>query len=200
MNSELIGFHLSKSGAAREYVPLFLTLAAGIGTVASFGLGKLYDRIGLPVILGPVCLSSLFSPFVLLLPLSFALFGMVLWGIGQVTQDMLLSAVVAGVLPEGRRDFAFGLFYGGYGFGWLLGAVAAGFLYERSHVSLVVFAVSFQLLFFSVGLAPGMRSVRRASSKVDRRDVCPRRTQTELGNEHAGFCRSEVGPRAVLAL
>jgi hypothetical protein len=146
MNFELIGFHLSKSGAAREYVPLFLALAAGIGAFASFGLGKLYDRIGLPVILGAVCLSALFSPFVFLLPFSFALFGMVLWGIGQVTQDMLLGAVVAGVLPENRRDFGFGLFYGGYGFGWLLGAVAAGFLYERSHVALVVFAVSFQLL------------------------------------------------------
>ena len=59
---------------------------------------------------------------------------------------MLLSAVVAGVLPEGRRNLAFGLFSGGYGFGWLLGAVAAGVLYEKSHLALVAFAAGVQLL------------------------------------------------------
>ena len=31
--------------------------------------------------------------------------------------------VVAGVLPEGERNLAFGLFYSGYGIGWLIGSV-----------------------------------------------------------------------------
>jgi len=44
-----------------------------------------------------------------------ALFGMALWGIGQVIQDMLLKAAIAGILPEGQRNLAFGLFYTGYG-------------------------------------------------------------------------------------
>jgi hypothetical protein len=42
---------------------------------------------------------------------------MVLWGVGQITQDTLLKAVVAGVLPQGRRSLAFGLYYAGYGLG-----------------------------------------------------------------------------------
>ena len=33
----------------------------------------------------------------------------------------MLKAVVAGMLPEGRRSFAFGVFYAGYGGGWLIG-------------------------------------------------------------------------------
>jgi MFS family permease len=145
MNFELISFHLSESGAAREVVPLFLVLATGVGAVASLGLGRLYDRAGLAVILGAVFLTALFSPFVFLLPLVAALVGMVLWGVGQVTQDMLLSSVVAGVLPEGRRNQAFGLYYAGYGLGWLVGSAATGLLYEQSRVALVVFATAVQL-------------------------------------------------------
>jgi RNA polymerase sigma-70 factor, ECF subfamily len=39
---------------------------------------------------------------------------------------------VAGVLPEGQRNLAFGLYYAGYGVGWLIGSVATGLLYEQA--------------------------------------------------------------------
>jgi MFS family permease len=154
MNFELIAFHLSASGVARQTIPLFLALATAIGSMASLGLGKLYDRVGMPVIFGAVFLTALFSPWVFLLPLAFALVGMVLWGLGQTTQDMLLSAVIAGVLPEGRRNLAFGLYYAGYGLGWLAGSAAVGILYEQSHAALVGFAMAAQatsVLIFMVG-------------------------------------------------
>lgn len=53
--------------------------------------------------------------------------------------------VIASVLPEGKRNLAFGLFYLGYGGGWLLGSVITGLLYEHSRVALVIFAVAMQL-------------------------------------------------------
>jgi MFS family permease len=146
MNFELIAFHLAASGIAREVVPLFLALATGLGAFASLGLGTLYDRVGMLVIYGAVFVSAMFSPFVFLLPLTFAFVGLVLWGIGQTTQDMLLKSVVAGVLPKGRRHLAFGLYYAGYGLGWAAGAVAAGLLYEQSRTALVAYAVGIQLL------------------------------------------------------
>ena len=71
-----------------------------------------------------------------------ALAGLILWGIGYATQDTLLKALIASVLPEGRRNLAFGLFYLGYGGGWLVGSVATGLLYERSRIALIVFAVA----------------------------------------------------------
>lgn len=145
MNFELISFHLSRTGAAQNAVPLFLALATGSGALASLGFGRLYDRIGLPALLVAVVTAAMFSPFVFLLPVHFAPVGMVLWGVGQVTQDMLLTALVAGVLPRGRRDLAFGLYYAGYGLGWLIGAVAAGLLYEQSRIALVAFAAGVQL-------------------------------------------------------
>ena len=146
MSFELIAYHLSSSGLVNgHWVPLFLAFGTGCGVIASLGLGKLYDRIGLPVILAAVLLASLFSPLVFLGGFYLALFGMALWGIGQVTQDMLLKAVIAGVLPESRRNLAFGLFYSGYGSGWLLGSIATGLLYEQSRLALVMFAVVVQL-------------------------------------------------------
>jgi len=83
---------------------------------------------------------------------------MLLWGIGYATQDTLLKAVVAGVLPEGRRSLAFGLFYTGYGAGWLVGSVTTGLLYERSRVALVVFSVVVQLASLPVFLLAQGRS------------------------------------------
>lgn len=147
MSFELIAYHLSKSGLADpHWVPLFLAFGTACGAVASLVLGKLYDKVGLPVIFVAVLLTSVFSPLVFLGGFYVALFGMALWGVGQVTQDMLLKAVVAGVLPEHRRNLAFGLFYAGYGGGWLLGSIATGLLYEQSSVGLIIFAVTVQLL------------------------------------------------------
>jgi hypothetical protein len=79
--------------------------------------------------------SALFSPFVFLGSSGIALIGMLLWGIGYAVQDTLFKAVVADRLPEGRRNFAFGIFYTGYGVGWLIGSIATGLLYGVSVVA-----------------------------------------------------------------
>jgi MFS family permease len=146
MSFELISYHLSSTGIVTRYwIPLFLALSTGMGVIANLILGKLFDRIGLPIVLAAVFLSALFSPFVFLGGFFVALFGMVLWGIGYATQDTLLKAIIAGVLPEGRRNLAFGLFYLGYGAGWLVGSVTAGLLYGRSLPLLIAFSVAMQL-------------------------------------------------------
>jgi predicted MFS family arabinose efflux permease len=147
MSYELIAYHLSTSGiVAAESVPLFIAFATGSGVVASLILGRLYDRIGLPAVVAGVLLSSLFAPLVFQGSLLAVLIAMPLWGIGYATQDTLLKALIAGVLPEGRRNLAFGLFYTGYGAGWLLGSIVTGLLYAQSRNILVIFVVSMQLL------------------------------------------------------
>ena len=146
MSFELISYHLSSTGVvSQHWIPLFLAFSTGIGVVASLILGRLYDRRGLPIVLVAIFLSALFSPFVFLGSFFVALLGMVLWGIGYATQDTLLKAIIAGVLPEGKRNLAFGLFYLGYGAGWLVGSVIAGLLYDRSRLLLAVFSVAVQL-------------------------------------------------------
>jgi MFS family permease len=157
---ELISYHFSKTGVVTgPWIPIFLALSTGFGVIVSLVLGKLFDRFGLPIVLAAVLLSSVASPFVFFGGFAAALFGILLWGIGYATQDTLLKALVATVLPKGKRNFAFGLYYAGYGVGWLIGSVVTGLLYDQSRFALVVFAVVVQLLAMPIFvLARGLRS------------------------------------------
>lgn len=147
MSFELVSFHLSSAGTATgQWIPVFVALATAMSIATSLTLGRLYDRLGLPVLLVAIGFSALFSPFVFLGGFALALVGMLLWGIGYAVQDALLKAVVAGLLPEAKRNLAFGLFYTGYGVGWLVGSIATGMLYDRSIPWLVAFAISAQLI------------------------------------------------------
>lgn len=144
---ELISFHFSNTNSvSRNWIPLFFSVAMGTDGLASLVFGRLYDRIGLPVVLGAFFISAFFAPFIFFGTFPFALLGMVLWGIGFGAQDTLLKAIVAGQLPNGRRNLAFGLFYTGYGSGWLVGSVTTGLLYSSSVLSVVLFSVLAQLL------------------------------------------------------
>src|SRR5262245_49367744 len=147
MSFEFVSYHLSSTGAVTDHwIPLFLVIATLAGVGASLLFGRLYDRFGLRVILIAVILSSAFSPLVFLGGFFSALAGLILWGIGYATQDTLLKALVAGMLPEGKRNLAFGLFYAGYGVGWLIGSVVAGLSYEYSVAFVIAFSMGVQLV------------------------------------------------------
>ena len=146
MSFELISFHLAAHGnLSPALIPIALALATVAGIVASLVLGRLYDRAGLPVVLAAMAAAAMFSPLVFLGGRVALLVGMALWGLGYAVQDSLLKAVVAGMLPEGKRSLAFGLFYSGYGLGWLVGGIATGMLYARSLGGLVTFSVAAEL-------------------------------------------------------
>jgi MFS family permease len=146
MSFEFVSFHLSSSGTVTEYwIPIFLALATAFAVIASLALGKLYDKIGIAAVVAGVTLAAAFSPFAFFGGFWVALAGLLLWGVGYATQDTLLKVLIASVLPEGKRNLAFGLFYLGYGGGWLVGSVVTGLLYEESRVALVIFAIGVQL-------------------------------------------------------
>lgn len=147
MSFEFISYHLSSRGTVTpQWIPLLLAIATAIGVAASLILGRLYDRVGDPVMLAAVAFAALFSPLVFLGGFAAVLVGLGLWGIGYAVQDTLLKAVVAGLLPEGRRNLAFGLFYTGYGVGWLAGSVTTGLLYGRSIAAVIGFSVAVQFV------------------------------------------------------
>ncbi len=144
---ELISYHFSTAKVVGvDWIPLFFALAMGVDAIASLILGRLFDRIGLSIVLIAFFLSAFFAPFVFLGNFSMAIIGMILWGIGFGAQDTLLKAIIAGVMPEGKRNLAFGLFYVGYGFGWLFGSVTTGLLYGVSLYLLVAFSAASQLI------------------------------------------------------
>jgi MFS family permease len=118
MSFEFISFHLaSHRTVSPQWLPVFLGIATGFGVIANLVFGRLYDRAGIRTVIGAVFVSAFFSPFVFLGGFGVALAGMLLWGVGYAVQDTLFKAVVADRLPKGRRTFAFGIFYTGYGGG-----------------------------------------------------------------------------------
>jgi MFS family permease len=143
---ELISVHLGAEHLVSDrWMPVYLSAATVMGIIASLVLGKLYDRIGISVVVAGVMLSAMFAPLVFLGGAAVVLVGMLLWGIGYAVQDTLLKAVIANAMPRERRNFAFGLFYAGYGGGWLVGSVVTGVLYGPSRIALVIFCVVVQL-------------------------------------------------------
>lgn len=149
-------YHLASSKVVTvQWIPAFLAIASAMSVAATLVLGRLFDRIGIGAVVGALILAAAFSPFVFLGGgFWWALAGLLLWGVGYAIQDTLLKALIAGVLPEGRRNLAFGLFYLGYGGGWLVGSVTTGLLYDQSRIALVIFAVAVQLAslpFFLLG-------------------------------------------------
>lgn len=156
MSFELISYHLSKTKiASDQWIPVMLAISTAFGVLANLAFGKAYDRVGLPVVVAAVCTSAAFSPFVFLGGFWLVLLGMLLWGVGYATQDTLLKAIVAEVLPEGKRNFAFGLYYAGYGVGWLVGSIVAGLLYEIALIALIAFSIVIQLASVPVFLMAG---------------------------------------------
>lgn len=146
MTFEFIAFHLSTAGIVNAHVlPVLLAASTACAVVASLLLGRAFDRVGIAAVVAGVLAAALFSPLVFLGGFRWAVVGLLFWGVGYAVQDTLLKALIASVLPKVRRNFAFGLFYIGYGAGWLVGSVTTGLLYERSRPSVVIFAVAMQL-------------------------------------------------------
>jgi len=146
MTFELLAFHLSRAGFAANRIPMLLALGTASAIAASLTLGRLYDRIGIGAVVTGVLLTAGFSPLVFFGRSWLVVAGLLLWGVGYAVQDTLLKALIASVLPEGRRNAAFGVFYLGYGGGWLVGSVLAGVLYSRSLRALVAIAIITQLI------------------------------------------------------
>ncbi len=142
----LIAFHFQKASVVPQpLIPVFYSVAMATGALSSLIFGRLFDRLGRPVLLLMLFLSALFAPFAFLGGFFLALAGMVLWGIGIGLQDSLLKAVLTGILPPEKRSTAFGVFDTGFGVAWFAGSAAMGILYDYSIPALVALSVVLQL-------------------------------------------------------
>jgi MFS family permease len=143
----LIAFHLKKTAAVNQnLIPLFYAAAMLVDAGAALVFGRLFDKIGLFVIMVGVTFSLLFAPLVFLGNWLFALAGMILWGIGMGMQESVLRAAIANMVAVEKRGSAYGIFNMGYGFSWFIGSALMGILYDISVYYLVVFSVAVQLV------------------------------------------------------
>ena len=143
----LISYHFGTTALLPAgWIPLFYAVAMAVDAVAALILGRLFDRLGFPVIMGAAMLSALFPPLVFLGSFGLALVGMVFWGIGMGALESIIKAALAEMVPRDRRATGFGLFNAGFGMFWFLGSALMGILYDFSLGALVAFSVTAQLL------------------------------------------------------
>src|SRR4030042_1169930 len=72
----LIAYHFAKVAIAPpNWIPIFYAVAMGVDAVAALILGRLFDRLGMPVIMAVSLFSAFFSPLVFLGGFNLALLG-----------------------------------------------------------------------------------------------------------------------------
>lgn len=159
----LIAFHLQKRAiVASSTIPLLYAVAMLADAGAALLFGKFFDRIGIPVLAFATLLSAFFAPLSFLGGAALAFGGVVLWGIGMGSQESIMRAAIADMVPAQRRATAYGVLNMAYGVFWFLGSLALGFLYDRSVAGLVVFSVACQIIAIPLFLAA--RSPKAAAS------------------------------------
>jgi MFS family permease len=142
----LIAYHLAKrSIIATPVIPILYSIGMGAAAIAALLFGRLYDRLGLGVVVVGVILAAAFAPLVFLGSAPIAIAGMILWGIGMGVQESAMRAAIAGMVPAHRRAAAYGLFDAAYGISWFLGSALMGILYDRSIPALIIFSVAAQV-------------------------------------------------------
>lgn len=142
----LIAYHFGKTSTVPEvWIPVFYAIAMGVDALAALIFGRLFDRVGISILIVAVLLSSLFAPLVFQGGFYAALGGMIIWGIGMGAQESVMRAGVAEMVPPDKRGSAYGVFSMQFGVYWFLGSTAMGLLYDVSIPMLVAFSVVTQV-------------------------------------------------------
>ncbi len=143
----LIAYHFQKVAlVSAALIPIFYGTAMGVDGVAALVFGKLFDKVGLSIMIVVALLSSLFAPLVFLGGFYLAFLGMVLWGVSMGAQESIMRSSVAVMSSVEKRGSAYGIFNTIYGVSWFAGSLFMGILYSLSIAYLVVFSVLIQLI------------------------------------------------------
>lgn len=157
----LIAFHFGHTEVVtKAWIPAFYSVAMGVDAISALVFGRLYDRMGLRILMIVTLFSALFAPLVFLGGFHAALLGMALWGVGMGAQESIMRAAVAGMAPQQRRGTAYGIFNAGYGLAWFLGSALMGILYDLSRPALVAFSIAVQLLSLPLLMTAAKRHIQ----------------------------------------
>ncbi len=142
----LIAYHFHQVNVlSKEMIPISYAVAMAVDGAAALLLGRLFDRLGVAVLIGAALISAAFAPLVFLGGEVLVFLGMMLWGIGMGAQESVIKAALAEIIPKKRRASAFGISQAVFGLFWLLGSVLLGILYQYSLIALILFSVVVQV-------------------------------------------------------
>jgi MFS family permease len=143
----LIAYHFQKASVIPgTWIPVFYSVAMGVSGVGSLLFGRLFDRVGLWILVPLTAISAASAPLVFLGGFWLALTGSALWGLGMGVHESIIPAAVATMVPPERRPSAYGIFTAAYGVFWFIGSVVIGRLYDVSIAALIGFSVIAQVI------------------------------------------------------
>jgi MFS family permease len=161
----LMAYHFQKAAmVGATWVPIFYSVAMGVSGLGSLAFGKMYDRLGIWVLVPLTVIGAASAPLVFLGGFWAALIGCALWGLGMGVHESIIPAAVADMVPQERRPSAYGTFTAGYGLFWFVGSVAIGRLYDISIPALIAFSVAAQIAAIPIFLLVTKRT-RAASAQ-----------------------------------
>lgn len=161
----IISFHASRSGLiALSAVPVLYAAAMAAGAVAALVSGFLFDRWNARVLLALPVLGAAAPALVFSHSTGAIVAGALLWGAAGGVQDSTVKALVAALVPVGRRATAYGVFAAIQGAAALAGGAVVGLLYEHSLTWLVLTLVACQAASL-VLLAWNLRHQSREASR-----------------------------------
>jgi MFS family permease len=142
----LIAYHFQQSNVVLGgMIAIFYAVAMGVDAISALIFGKLFDKVGISIMILIALVSSFFAPLVFLGGFYMALIGMSIWGIGMGAQESIMRAVVAEMSTVKKRGISYGIFNSIFGVFWFTGSVIMGLLYGVSLVYLVIFSMIMQL-------------------------------------------------------
>jgi len=145
----LMAFHFHRrSILSAAWIPVVYAAAMGLQGVGSLIFGRLFDQIGMRVLMLTTVGAVLFAPLAFLGGPVGVWSGVALWALGMGAQSSVMKAFVAQLVAPGSRGSAYGVLNSIYGLLWFAGSAVMGFLYDRSLIALVLFSVVAQLLSF----------------------------------------------------
>ena len=143
----VISYHLVREHVVSvAAVPLVYAAAMAAAAVAALATGWLHDRskgralLGLPIMVAIVPALAFSSTWLV------ALAGVLIWGAAGGVQDSTVKALVAQLVPSGRRATGYGLFAAVQGGAAVAGGALAGALYDTSIPALVATVAVLQAL------------------------------------------------------
>ena len=162
----LIAYHFQKTALiSANFIPIFYAVAMGVDGIAALVFGRLFDRIGMSIMIVVALLSALFAPMVFLGGFNLAFLGMIIWGISMGAQESIMRSSVAVMSEVKKRGSAYGIFNTVFGVSWFIGSLIMGILYTFSITYLVVFSVLIQL--FSIPFFIAMLKIRTKKNIID---------------------------------
>jgi MFS family permease len=142
----LLAYHFGKTAmVATPWVPVLYAVAMAAAAVTALGLGFLFDRAGIAILVPVTIVSAISAPLAFLGGPLLVAIGVICWGIGMGAQESVMRAAIASIAPRDRRGTAFGLFHAIFGIAWFAGSALLGIVYDHSVLGVAVVSLLLQL-------------------------------------------------------